>query len=161
MRRLEKEARARLSDFQALLSRNVAEGRKALEALLEGPLRFTPTETSDGRRFLIEGSAAVGSIFSTESVPKGIRTLLDRRKSVISLRYSDVGQQHDSVDGMANTAKPGQAIERSDRQVASFVHGDSPLLRLIELAGQAEPAQLPDIGVSIATLCSSSRAPQV
>jgi hypothetical protein len=74
VRRLEKEARARLADFQALLTRNVAQGRKALEALFDGPLRFTETQTDDGRRFLIEGTAAVGSMFSIESVPKGIRT---------------------------------------------------------------------------------------
>ena len=77
VRRLEKEARARLADFQALLSGNVAEGRKALEALFDGPLRFTPTETSDGRRYLIEGAAAVGSMFTTESVPNGTHPILN------------------------------------------------------------------------------------
>ncbi len=52
----------------------MAEGRRALEALFDGPLRFTATQTDDGRRYLIEGTAAVGSMFTTESVPKGIRT---------------------------------------------------------------------------------------
>jgi site-specific DNA recombinase len=74
VRRLEREARTRLADFQTLLSGNVAEGRRALEALFDGPLRFTPTQTDDGRRYLIEGTAAVGSMFTTEGVPKGIRT---------------------------------------------------------------------------------------
>ncbi len=73
VRRLEKEARSRLANFQRLLSSNVAEGRTALEKLFDGPLRFTPTQTDDGRRYLVEGTAAVGSMFTTESVPKGIR----------------------------------------------------------------------------------------
>jgi hypothetical protein len=72
VRRLEREARSRLSNFQALLGRNVTEGRKALEALFNGPLRFTATQTDDGRRYLVEGAAAVGSLFTTESVPNGI-----------------------------------------------------------------------------------------
>jgi site-specific DNA recombinase len=75
VRRLEKEARARLGDFQKLLGHNVAEGRKALEALFDGPLRFTPSQIGEGRRFLVEGAAAGAFLFSnTESVPKGIRT---------------------------------------------------------------------------------------
>jgi site-specific DNA recombinase len=74
VRRLEREARTRLADLQGLLSRNVMEGRKALEALLTGPLRFTPVQTKDGRRYEITGAAAVGAFCTTESVPKGIRT---------------------------------------------------------------------------------------
>jgi hypothetical protein len=75
VRRLEREAWARRADFRGLLGRNVAEGWKALEALLTSPLRFTPTGTKeDGRRYLIEGSAAVESMFTTDCVPKGIRT---------------------------------------------------------------------------------------
>ena len=74
VRRLEKEARARLREFQGLLTRNVIEGRKTLEALLEGPLRFTPVQTKDGRRYEITGAAAVGAFCTTDCVPKGIRT---------------------------------------------------------------------------------------
>ncbi len=74
VRRLEKEARARLGDFQELLTRNVVEGRKALEALLDGPLRFTPVQTKDGRRYQISGAATVGPLCTTDCVPKGIRT---------------------------------------------------------------------------------------
>jgi site-specific DNA recombinase len=78
VRRLEKEARSRLVDFQTLLAGNVTEGRKVLETVFGGPLRFTETLTADGRRFLVEGTAAVGSIVSTmTSVPKGIRTIVE------------------------------------------------------------------------------------
>ncbi len=47
VRRLEREARPRLADLQELLSRNVAEARKALEALFDGPTLHTNT---NGRR---------------------------------------------------------------------------------------------------------------
>ena len=74
VRRLEREARTRLANLQGLLGRNVVEGRKALEALLDGPLRFTPVQTKDGRRYEITGAAAVGFLCTTDCVPKGIRT---------------------------------------------------------------------------------------
>jgi len=80
-------------------SSNVAEGRRALEALFTGPLRFTPTQTDYGRRFLIEGKAAVGSVFSTESVPKGIRR---RRNTARSCTFG-VKQRHGAERG--RTAK--------------------------------------------------------
>jgi hypothetical protein len=48
-------------------------------------------------------------------------------------------------------------IERNDRQIASFVAGDSPLLRLLEWAGQADPASLPMIGVELEELCSGRK----
>jgi site-specific DNA recombinase len=73
VRRLEKEARARLADLRGLLGRNPAEGRKALEALLAGPLTFAPVDADGGRRYQIEGSAALGAMFTTEGVPNGIR----------------------------------------------------------------------------------------
>ena len=73
VRRLEKEARARLADLQGLLDRNPTEGRKALEALLTGPLKFTPIDADGGRRYRVEGSASVGAMFTTEGVPNGIR----------------------------------------------------------------------------------------
>jgi hypothetical protein len=73
-RRLEKEARRRLGDFQALLGRNPTEARKALEALLQGPLSFAPVELPEGgKRYRIEGSATLGCAFATEGVPNGIR----------------------------------------------------------------------------------------
>jgi site-specific DNA recombinase len=73
VRRLEREARTRLSDLRGLLGRNVAEGRKTLESLLTGPLTFRAVEKDDARRYLVEGAAGIGPIFTTESVPKGIR----------------------------------------------------------------------------------------
>jgi hypothetical protein len=42
VRRMEREALARLNDFQGLLERNRDGARKVLDAVLETPLRFTP-----------------------------------------------------------------------------------------------------------------------
>lgn len=62
----------RLGGFQELLTRNVAHGRKALEALFEGPLRFTAPQTDDGRRFLVEGAAAGSFLFPVlKASPRG------------------------------------------------------------------------------------------
>lgn len=91
MRRLEKQARARLEDFRGLMGRNPAEARKALETLLHGPLRFTPVETAEGKRYRVEGEVGleamlvqegVGSRCTTDSVPSGIRTRVTALKGL-------------------------------------------------------------------------------
>jgi site-specific DNA recombinase len=61
-KRLEQEARRRLSDFSALLERNPEEGRRALRALLDGPMRFAAVEVAEGRRFRFEGAVKLGAI---------------------------------------------------------------------------------------------------
>lgn len=72
VRRLEREARDRLRQFRRLFEENPAEGRKALEALVDGPLRFTPVETDEGKRYQIEGTVALGNVFTTDCDPTGI-----------------------------------------------------------------------------------------
>jgi site-specific DNA recombinase len=69
---LEKDARRRLQDLRQLLGRNPEEARKAVGALLDGPLTFTPVETAEGKRYQIQGFVATGALFTTESVPNGI-----------------------------------------------------------------------------------------
>jgi DNA invertase Pin-like site-specific DNA recombinase len=64
VRRMEREARQRLDDLRGLLDRNPVEARRVLEALLDGPLTFEPFENSEGRRFRIRGSAALGPLFT-------------------------------------------------------------------------------------------------
>ncbi len=73
-RRMEREARRRLKDLKALLDGNPAEGRKALEALLDGPVTFTPIEEDDGRRrYQVSGTIATGAVMAPNvNVPKGI-----------------------------------------------------------------------------------------
>jgi hypothetical protein len=73
-RRLEKEARRRLTELRGLLDRNPEEARTALEALLAGPLSCAPIETPEGKRYAITGKIAVGSLFTIESVPRGKRS---------------------------------------------------------------------------------------
>ena len=74
VRRLEKEARTRRADFPGAARAQRTESHKTLEALLPAPLRFTPVQTKDGRRYEITGAAAVRAFCTIESVPKGIRT---------------------------------------------------------------------------------------
>ncbi len=72
VRRMEAEARRRLTDLRGMLSRSLTEGRRALQAMLDGPLRFEPNAE---RRYDIRGALAAGcALFTTESVPRGIRT---------------------------------------------------------------------------------------
>ncbi len=71
VRRTEAAARRRRVDLRGLLERNPTEARRALEALLQRPLTFAPTDTTEGRRYEIRGFAAIGPLFTTESDPNG------------------------------------------------------------------------------------------
>ena len=64
--RMMTEARKRLENLQGLLERNGEGARKALATLFEGPLTFTPIQTSDGPRFQIQGNAVVGRVWCQE-----------------------------------------------------------------------------------------------
>jgi hypothetical protein len=68
---LEKEARHRLDNLREILGRNPEEARKAVGALLNGPLSFTPVQTEAGKRYEIQGSIATGALFISDSVPNG------------------------------------------------------------------------------------------
>jgi site-specific DNA recombinase len=80
VRRLEKEARRRLGELQGLTERRPEEARRALEALLQRPLTFTPMETPEGARFHVEGQIGLSS--SIEGVPSGIRTRVTALKGL-------------------------------------------------------------------------------
>jgi site-specific DNA recombinase len=78
VRRLEREARKRASEFRRLLRRNPDEARKAVEALLDGPLKAETVDTPEGRRFHITGAAVVGpvslgTLITTVGDPSGNR----------------------------------------------------------------------------------------
>jgi len=51
-------ARERLRDLVAMMQRHPEAARKAIEAIVAGPLRFIPIETGQGRRYRIEGPMA-------------------------------------------------------------------------------------------------------
>ncbi|WP_437948612.1 hypothetical protein WME98_49860 [Sorangium sp. So ce296] len=50
----------------AMLERSPEEARKALETILGGPLRFTPIETPEGKRYRIEGAVALEAVVAVE-----------------------------------------------------------------------------------------------
>lgn len=70
-------------ELNALMKRNPDEARKALETLLTAPLRFTPVELPEGKRYRIEGEVGLEAMFATEEigrcttggVPSGIRNV--------------------------------------------------------------------------------------
>jgi site-specific DNA recombinase len=81
VRRLELEARKRIAGLREALANNPDEARGVMQALFTGPLTCTPTNTPDGMRFLVEGTAAVGRVLLTEAVsnvasPRGFEPLL-------------------------------------------------------------------------------------
>ena len=88
---LEKDAHRRLEDLRALLDRNPEEARKAMEALLAGPLTFTPIETEEGKRYQIQGSVATGALFITERRPQRDLNPCRRRERPVSLAWLDDG----------------------------------------------------------------------
>ena len=61
---LESRLRAKLADWRGLLTRNVAEGRAVLRALLIGPLRFTPIEDGSRRGYAFTGTIALDRLLS-------------------------------------------------------------------------------------------------
>lgn len=71
-RRLEQHARARLAELHGLLADHPTEGRRALQALLRGPLRWTPMHTAEGWRYQIRGELAVGDLLVTDGDVRGV-----------------------------------------------------------------------------------------
>jgi hypothetical protein len=61
---VERQARRILQDWRGLLTRQVAEGRQLLRALLVGPIRFTPIDEAERRGYRFEGVASISGMFS-------------------------------------------------------------------------------------------------
>lgn len=55
MANIDQFARERLRDLVSMMQRHPEAARKAMEAIVAGPLRFIPIETGQGRRYRIEG----------------------------------------------------------------------------------------------------------
>ncbi len=70
VRRLEAGVRKRIADLNAFLERDTEEARNVVESLLDGPLTFTPLETDEGRRYLVQGRIATGDILRVLSDPQ-------------------------------------------------------------------------------------------
>ncbi len=71
VRRMEAEAKKRLGDARGAMMRNPEEARRVLQLVLDGPLRVTPIDMPEGRRFQIEGAASFGRFLMTEQDADG------------------------------------------------------------------------------------------
>ncbi|HEY2510105.1 MAG TPA: recombinase family protein [Polyangiaceae bacterium] len=70
VRRLEAGVRKRIAELREFLDRDVDEARKVIEAVLDGPLTFTPTKTPEGRRYEVTGRIATGDVLRVLSNPQ-------------------------------------------------------------------------------------------
>jgi site-specific DNA recombinase len=85
VRRVEKEAQKRLADLREVVQQRPLEARGVLEALLVGPITFTPIDAPEGRRFRLQGKASTGGVIgpsSIDGVPSGIRTRVTALKGL-------------------------------------------------------------------------------
>ncbi len=62
LKAMRESAQRRIRDLRAVLDRNPDEARAVMQALFAGPLRFTPTEEADGRRYRVTGTASIRSL---------------------------------------------------------------------------------------------------
>lgn len=67
LRRMEAEAKNRLRDLHTAMERNPEEARQVMRALFPEPLRFTPRDLPEGKRFSIEGVASLGQILAFDA----------------------------------------------------------------------------------------------
>jgi hypothetical protein len=67
-RRMEKEARRRIEDVRAVMGRLGEEAKRALSALLDGKLTFTPRPD---RRYEITGRVVTGALVPLPERPQG------------------------------------------------------------------------------------------
>ena len=116
LRRMEREARERVKDLRGLLERNPAEARQAMQAILDGPLVFSPIETPTGRRYQIEGQTSAGPMFTTGNVPRGIRTPVSAVKGHGPGPLDDGDRNFDWKDPMRSNVLRRVALDRFDCQ---------------------------------------------
>jgi hypothetical protein len=73
VRRLEVGVRKRVEQLREFLDRDPEEARKILDALLDGPMVFTPIATPEGKRYEVTGRIATGDVLRVLSDPQGAR----------------------------------------------------------------------------------------
>jgi uncharacterized lipoprotein YbaY len=59
-----------VAQLRGFLERDTAEARKVIESLLDGPMKFTPVETPEGRRYEVTARIATGDILRVLSDPQ-------------------------------------------------------------------------------------------
>ena len=83
VRRLEASVRTRLDHFKELLDGDLAEARKIVEALLDGPMKFTPITTQDGKRYAVTARIATGALLQVLPGPQLGRPYLDEFRTTL------------------------------------------------------------------------------
>lgn len=73
--RVERELRAKLSDWQGLLRGEVQEARQTLRALLPGRIEFTPAEQDGHRIYRYRGTFSVGPLLAGVIDPQALASL--------------------------------------------------------------------------------------
>jgi DNA invertase Pin-like site-specific DNA recombinase len=76
VKHLEVDLRKRIDKLRAVLSAKPIEARRAVEALIEGPIEFHPMRTEQGSRYVLKGKIVAGALFSIEGDPDGTRSKL-------------------------------------------------------------------------------------
>jgi site-specific DNA recombinase len=95
-RALERQAREKLASWRSLATRHVADGRKLLESLLDGPIVFTPFEESGARGYRFRGHAVLTGLI--EGVAAVVR--------LSSPKYGEIWRPH-------RDSNPGFSLERA------------------------------------------------
>ncbi len=93
-RALERQAREKLASWRSLATRHVADGRKLLGALLEGPIVFTPFEEPEARGYRFRGYAVLTGLV------EGVADV------VSSPKYAEMWRPH-------RDSNPGFSLERA------------------------------------------------
>jgi hypothetical protein len=70
VRRLEAGVLKRIDQLREFLDRDPEEARKILDALLDGPMVFTPIATPEGKRYEVTGRVATGELLRVLSDPQ-------------------------------------------------------------------------------------------
>lgn len=81
VRRLEAGVRKRIEDLHELLDRDVEDARKVIESILDRPMKFTPVETAEGRRYEVTGRIATGDVLRVLSGSSGAQEEADTTRT--------------------------------------------------------------------------------
>ncbi|MGH7281418.1 MAG: recombinase family protein, partial [Polyangiaceae bacterium] len=115
VRRMEVGARKRIAELRAFLDQNQDDARNVVESLLDGPLTFTPIETSEGKRYQVEGRITTGALLRASSLSATLRPQGDVRAM---LELKTIAAPSRSYSATSRTWRPhdlsGSALGRSE-----------------------------------------------
>jgi site-specific DNA recombinase len=73
VRRLEAGVRKRIEKLHEFLDRDTEEARKIIGSLLDGPMKFEPVDTEEGKRYEVTARIATGDVLRVLSDPQRLR----------------------------------------------------------------------------------------